>query len=194
MLRVIVMFFSTLLFTGSVFAEDIYVTPSSSGSEVEAVSPKTSTHHKIKRHHKSQNTFPMQRAATGSRVFIFNPRTHAYAAYNENGERVKTGRASGGRAFCRDIRRQCKTIVGTFSVLSKGGAYCKSNIYPIKTGGGAPMPYCMRFSEKGYAIHGSSSVPNYNASHGCIRVTPADAKWLSQNFIQTGTKVMVMPY
>ena len=30
----------------------------------------------------------------------------------------------------------------------------------------------------GWAIHGSNSVPNYPASHGCIRVTRADALWL----------------
>ncbi len=30
----------------------------------------------------------------------------------------------------------------------------------------------------GWAIHGSNSVPAYPASHGCVRVTRADAKWL----------------
>ncbi|MGH8902596.1 MAG: L,D-transpeptidase family protein [Egibacteraceae bacterium] len=42
----------------------------------------------------------------------------------------------------------------------------------------------------GYAIHGSTSVPNYPASHGCIRVSRTDALWL---FARTpvGTTVMV---
>jgi hypothetical protein len=31
---------------------------------------------------------------------------------------------------------------------------------------------------QGWAIHGSNSVPAYPASHGCIRVTRADALWL----------------
>jgi hypothetical protein len=31
---------------------------------------------------------------------------------------------------------------------------------------------------RGWAIHGSNSVPAYPASHGCIRVTRADATWL----------------
>ena len=31
---------------------------------------------------------------------------------------------------------------------------------------------------RGWAIHGSNSVPSYPASHGCVRVTRADAKWL----------------
>lgn len=153
------------------------------------------SHHKTSAHHtKKEHGFPLQRTATGNRVFIFSPRTHAWAAYDENGERVDTGRASGGRSYCRDIHRSCRTIVGTFHVISKGGPSCRSRIYPIRTGGGAPMPYCMHFSPKGYAIHGASHVPNYNASHGCIRVEPAAARWLSQNFVQIGTTVMVLSY
>ena len=33
----------------------------------------------------------------------------------------------------------------------------------------------------GFAIHGSSSVPDYPASHGCVRVTNWDADWLSEH-------------
>jgi lipoprotein-anchoring transpeptidase ErfK/SrfK len=31
---------------------------------------------------------------------------------------------------------------------------------------------------KGWAIHGSNAVPAQPASHGCVRVTRADAVWL----------------
>ena len=31
---------------------------------------------------------------------------------------------------------------------------------------------------KGWAIHGSPSVPAYPASHGCVRISNADADWL----------------
>ncbi|EHL30252.1 hypothetical protein LDG_7762 [Legionella drancourtii LLAP12] len=55
------------------------------------------------------------------------------------------------------------------------------------------MPYCMYFS-KNYAIHGSYEVPNYNASHGCVRLIPSDARWLSRNFMKIGTKVIIKPY
>ncbi len=55
------------------------------------------------------------------------------------------------------------------------------------------MPYCMFFS-KYYAIHGSYDVPGYNASLGCIRVTPKDARWLNYNFIRVGTPVIVRHY
>jgi lipoprotein-anchoring transpeptidase ErfK/SrfK len=57
------------------------------------------------------------------------------------------------------------------------------------------MPYCMYFSEKGYAVHGSYEVPDHaNASHGCVRILPSSAKWLSENFIDIGTTVIVLPY
>jgi hypothetical protein len=129
----------------------------------------------------------------GRNVFVFDPRSHSWSAYSD-GHLVKSGRASGGKSYCPDIGRGCKTIVGTYHVISKGGANCKSSRFPVETRGGAPMPWCMRFHAKGYAVHGSNDVPNYNASHGCVRVTPADASWLSHNFMGIGTTVIVRPY
>lgn len=125
-------------------------------------------------------------------TFIFNPNTLSWKAINENGTVVRSGRGSGGKKYCSDIRRGCKTPSGTYRIISKGGAGCRSSRYPVGRGG-APMPYCMFFS-KYYAIHGSYDVPNYNASHGCVRVTPSDANWLSKNFIHVGTKVIIQPY
>ena len=55
------------------------------------------------------------------------------------------------------------------------------------------MPYCM-FFHGGYALHGSYEVPNYNASHGCLRVVPSAAAWLSRNFVKVGTAIIVRPY
>jgi hypothetical protein len=46
------------------------------------------------------------------------------------------------------------------------------------------------YFHRGYAIHGSNSVPNHPASHGCVRVTRADAKWLIAN-IPDGTPVQL---
>lgn len=42
----------------------------------------------------------------------------------------------------------------------------------------------------GWAIHGSNSVPTYPASHGCVRVTRADARWLFER-VGVGTAVIV---
>lgn len=125
-------------------------------------------------------------------TFIFNPRSHTWTAMSVSGKVIRSGRASGGRSYCPDIRRGCHTPSGTYNVISKGGAGCRSSRYPVGKGG-APMPYCMFFSRY-YAVHGSYDVPNYNASHGCVRVTPSDAHWLSKNFMHVGTKVVVKPY
>jgi peptidoglycan hydrolase-like protein with peptidoglycan-binding domain len=38
--------------------------------------------------------------------------------------------------------------------------------------------YDPQYFYKGWAIHGSNSVPAHPASHGCVRVTRTDAKWL----------------
>lgn len=143
--------------------------------------------------HKGAMTFPSQREATGRKVFIFDPKATAWAAYDAQGNRVKTGSASGGKDFCEDVGRPCRTVTGSFRVYSKKGPDCTSSVYPIETGGGAKMPYCMHFSG-GYSIHAAYEVPNYNASHGCIRVLPSAAKWLNENFIDVGTSVIVKPY
>jgi lipoprotein-anchoring transpeptidase ErfK/SrfK len=124
--------------------------------------------------------------------FVYNPRTLTWQAINDQGRIVRTGKGSGGRSYCRDTHRSCHTPVGVFHIWSKGGSGCKSSRYPIGRGG-SPMPYCMFFT-KYYAVHGSYEVPNYNASHGCIRIHPSDAAWLSKNFMRIGTRVVVKPY
>lgn len=125
-------------------------------------------------------------------TFVFNPRTHSWSAINQHGKVIRAGRASGGRNYCPDIHRSCRTPTGTYTIVSKGGPECRSSRYPVGRGG-AEMPYCMFFSHY-YAIHGSYDVPPYNASHGCIRVFPSEARWLNHNFMKIGTRVIVKPY
>lgn len=137
--------------------------------------------------------FPDKRKATGRKVFIFDPKAAAWAAYDKQGNLVKTGAASGGKSYCEDVGRSCRTVTGRYSVYSKKGEDCKSGSYPIETGGGARMPYCMHFY-KGYSIHAAYEVPKWNTSHGCIRVLPSAAKWLNEDFMTIGTTVIVKPY
>lgn len=137
-------------------------------------------------------SMPASIPANGSPTFVFDPRRLAWGAYNAAGELIRHGRASGGKGYCADVRRSCRTPRGHFRVHAKRGANCRSSKYPLGRGG-APMPHCM-FFHRGYAIHGSPNVPDYNASHGCIRVRPPAAKWLHQNFIRHGTRVIVRPY
>ncbi len=135
---------------------------------------------------------PSRINSSGKRTFVFDPRRLMWGAYDGNGQLIRKGKASGGKGYCRDVRRACRTPRGVFAVHAKRGAGCRSSKYPLGRGG-APMPYCM-FFHRGYAIHGSPDVPNYNASHGCVRVPPADARWLHRNFIRIGTRVIVKSY
>jgi peptidoglycan hydrolase-like protein with peptidoglycan-binding domain len=66
------------------------------------------------------------------------------------------------------------TPTGIFSVLEKR-KYHESNLYS-----NAPMPWMQRLTWSGIALHESSSVPNYPASHGCVRLPAAFAKSLFQ--------------
>ena len=130
----------------------------------------------------------------GKNTFVFDPASHEWAAYDVNGDRVEHGRASGGADYCPELNRPCRTVVGTFHVYAMKGADCKSSKFPLSTGGGALMPYCMYFNKKGYAIHGSPGISNIHSSHGCIRVQTDKAKWLYEHFIHVGTPVIVLPY
>jgi len=143
--------------------------------------------------HRGAGTFSAKRQATGRKVFIFDPKAAAWGAYDSKGNLVKTGAASGGKSYCEDVGRSCRTVTGRYSVYSKKGENCTSGKYPIETGGGARMPYCMHFY-KGYSIHAAYEVPRYNTSHGCVRVLPSAAKWLNENFMTVGTTVIVKPY
>ena len=54
----------------------------------------------------------------------------------------------------------------------------------------APMPYSVQLAGN-YFIHGFSSVPNFPASHGCIRLPVDNAREL-YNWIDHGTPVAIV--
>ena len=65
-----------------------------------------------------------------------------------------------------------RTPTGVFSVLEKKRRH-HSNIYSR-----APMPFMQRLTWSGIALHESHSVPEYPASHGCVRLPGKFAKQL----------------
>lgn len=132
--------------------------------------------------------FPRKISTTSSTMIKVDLNNLAWGAYNANGQLVNWGPISGGKNYCADVGRGCKTLTGTFTIYRKQGAGCRSSKYPIPRGG-APMPYCMHFY-KGYAMHGSPTVPGHHASHGCIRMFTEDARWLNQNFIRVGATIV----
>ncbi|KTC99963.1 L,D-transpeptidase [Legionella erythra] len=142
---------------------------------------------------RGRDYFPVKAPATGKKQFIFDPKAYAWAAYDEEGNRVMTGAASGGQDFCEDVGEPCRTVTGTFKVYNKRGLECRSGEYPVDTKGGAKMPYCMYFYQ-GYTVHAAYEVPYGNSSHGCVRVFPSAAKWLNEQFMTIGTQVTILPY
>src|SRR5947208_2828679 len=101
-------------------------------------------------------SFPSSIPPEGQKKIIVDPKIHMWAAYNEGGQLVKTGIATAGSDYCRDLHSPCRTKVGTFRIDSLGEAGCKSRTFPLAKGG-APMPYCMYF-HNGQALHGSYQV------------------------------------
>ncbi|MBB71074.1 MAG: L,D-transpeptidase [Legionellales bacterium] len=142
--------------------------------------------------------FPKHVTSPGEKVVVVDPGVLAWGAYDQQGNLVRWGPVSGGKAYCPDVGEYCRTIRGNFRVFHKKGAGCESKTFPLPNGG-APMPYCM-FFKGGYALHASKEVPGYHASHGCIRIFKEDAKWLNQEFIELpkdgkpGTRVIINPY
>lgn len=158
----------------------------------EAPSYNVSYKKKYKKYSNYKISAPSTGPSSSRGTIVFDPNHLTYAAYNSEGKLVRSGHASGGKRYCPDLKRGCKTPIGHFTIYAKGSANCKSKKFPLGRGG-APMPYCM-FFHGGYALHGSYEVPNYNASHGCIRIVPSEAAWLSNNFVRPGTKLIVRPY
>ncbi len=167
--------------------EEIFIEPvkpaAAPAKKATKAKSKSKTTKKKKRKAKSK-----RRHCVGRKI-VFNHRTHRWYAYR-NCKLIRSGKGSGGASYCADVKRACRTPRGTFRIISKRGAGCRSSRYP-RGRGGAPMPYCM-FFHRLYAIHGSYNVPaKRHASHGCIRVVPSAAKWLNRNFLRIGDLVVI---
>ena len=138
----------------------------------------------------SMSPFPYYVEPTGHKLIKIDLNVFAFAAYNEDGDLVFWGPATGGRDHCEDSDESCRSAIGKFKIYRIQGELCESSKYPLETDGGAPMPYCMHYF-KGYAIHGSTLMGFRNMSQGCVRLFYGDAKWLNEHFIKYGTRVIV---
>ena len=86
--------------------------------------------------------------------------THQTAIAYQDGEVKFFGRISSGKPGR-------ETPTGSFHILNKERTHV-SNLWPAPNGG-AKMPYMMRLTRDGIAMH-LGPTPNYPASHGCIRL------------------------
>jgi lipoprotein-anchoring transpeptidase ErfK/SrfK len=134
------------------------------------------------------------------KVIIVDLNKLMFQAIDEGGNVIIEGKAVGGRKWCPDIKRRCATPSGEFRVLVKRGPWYRSPLYPLgcnnksKTNKCARMAYYMKFKHSGEGLHGHDELPDFNASHGCIRLSNEHAEWLSKNFVEIGTKVIILPY
>lgn len=111
-------------------------------------------------------------------VFVDLSLQRAYAI--ENGATLFEGRISSGKDGH-------ETPTGSFKILQKERMHL-SNLYP-EPNGGAKMPYMMRLTWDGVAMH-QGYVPSHPASHGCIRLRRRFAKKLF-SWVDKGTQVIV---
>lgn len=115
----------------------------------------------------------------------------AFGAYDKDGNLIYWGPESSGAPVCPASDHSCATPTGDFRVFRIEGKDCTSNEYPLETHGGAPMPYCM-FFHGGAAFHTSTLSGFINRSGGCVRLFDSDAKWLNEQFVKKGTRVLVV--
>lgn len=143
--------------------------------------------------------FPRYIEPIGEKIIYVSQKKLAWAAYDEQGELVWWGPVSAGLARCAGVYGKCSTPSGGFRVIRKQDIDCISTAFPQRAdgnNGGAEMPYCMHFY-RGFALHGSTSVPGYSASHGCIRMFIEDARWLNEEFVDVpgnavrGTRIVI---
>lgn len=142
--------------------------------------------------HHRHGGLPSTISAPGEKVIIVDPHIHAWGAYSSEGKLLRTGLASAGSSWCSDLGRPCRTRSGVFRIYSLGSASCISHKFPVGRGG-APMPYCMYFNGS-QGIHGSYELAYANISHGCVRVSVSDARWLRFQFVHPNTKIIIKPY
>jgi hypothetical protein len=169
-----------------------FITDSSAASEDEAFHTKVLAVSESFSSYSGWSRLPGRLEGVTKNTFVFSPRLDQWTAYDSDGYAVASGHGNGGADYCAQLGKACHTPVGVFNVYRKGDSSCASSEFPLGQGG-APMPFCMFFSN-GSAIHGSPYVSDYNTSHGCIRVVTPAAQWLSSHFMQVGTRVVVLPY
>jgi len=111
----------------------------------------------------------------GKKRAVLDKTSQMFRAY-QGGSLVLTSRMSTGK-YSRS------TPVGTFRVGYLKDAYKSSSKY-----GDAPMPYAVHVTRNVF-IHGGV-VPNYPASHGCVRLPDDAAKWFF-NWAEPGTMLTI---
>lgn len=96
---------------------------------------------------------------------------------------LNTSTGNGERYVSRGTEKTARTPTGTFRVYRMVDALEEGELGTL---------YRPAYYDRGFAVHGSPSVPPWPASHGCARVTNAamDSIW-ANGFMTVGTTVSV---
>ncbi|ATN33980.1 hypothetical protein ACO34A_09180 [Rhizobium sp. ACO-34A] len=116
-------------------------------------------------------------AGNGGTLQIFVSKTDQSLVVYDGEQIVATSKVSTGK-------QGHTTPSGIFSILEKR-KYHESNLYS-----NAPMPWMQRITWSGVALHESNSVPNYPASHGCVRL-PGDFAKALFSMTERGAHVII---
>lgn len=123
-------------------------------------------------------------------VIVFSPRELAWGHYLA-GRLVAWGPAVGGKDWCPDIGRSCRTTTGIYKFIEVAGSNRRSSAYPVgcalRDSDGniksrskcAKMSYFMRFTDGGQGLH-ARDMAGANASHGCIGLFRRDIEYLNE--------------
>ena len=121
------------------------------------------------------STSVAQSAPPSALVAVASLKSQTMTVWGDGGAVLQTRISTGQPGY--------STPAGIFSVIQKN-RYHESNIYS-----GAPMPFMQRITWSGIAMH-AGVVPNYPASHGCIRL-PHDVAQRLFGMTRMGMRVIV---
>lgn len=127
---------------------------------------------------------------------VFSPRLKIW--WHEcDGQKVRTGYAHGGGDRCRHLSGSCRTEEGNHRVLRKfAPGNGETKVIGCQGSNCPGIPYLTSFFEEDGQItgfHPGICGNGSNCSHGCVRVSEADAIYIFER-VPIGTKVVVLPY
>ncbi len=126
-------------------------------------------------HDRQSSVAITQPSPTTALVAVASLKSQTMTVWGDGGAVLQTRISTGQPGY--------STPSGIFSVIQKN-RYHESNIYS-----GAPMPFMQRITWSGIALH-AGVVPNYPASHGCIRL-PHDVAQQLFGMTRMGMRVIV---
>ena len=114
---------------------------------------------------------PMYSAQRGYPHIVVFIREQAFAAYNADGTLANyNGQLLKGFATTGGLGNE--TPIGTFPIIFRKADHFSSE-FKDNEGQGLPMPFTLRFTERGHALHAGYHYDrrgNKLQSHGCVRV------------------------